>query len=989
MRLLKAWLCLAAFLAAANAATAQTTTGTIAGHVVDSQGGVLPGVAVSVSSPNLQGVRTVTTSGNGDYIVTLLPPGTYTIVFELSGFQKQERTGVNVAPTQNVPISVTMGPAALSETINVVGTTADVLTQTAQVATNFKQDLIASLPTNRDLNAAMLLAPAVHPTGPSGAYSVSGSMSFETNFMVNGVNVNDNIRGTANNLYIEDAVQETTIATAGVSAEYGRFQGGVVNVITKSGGNAFGGSFRDTLNNDNWRSLTPFVGDTKIDKTVPTYEYTLGGPIAKDHLWFFTAGRLVDQQSSNQTRITTIPYTFDDKQRRFEGKGTYSFNSNNTVQGTYTKITREQANNRFNANVMDLNSLNTRKLPQDLYSVNYNGILSPTFFVEGRFSGRHFSFVGDGAPTTDLINGTLLIDNQRVTRYWSPTFCGVCDPEKRDNVELFVKGSYFASTRGFGSHNVVAGFDTFNDKRFANNHQSGSDFRILGTTSIIQGTSIFPQFLGDGTTTIQYNPILVGSLGTNFRTNSAFVNDNWRVNNHLTANLGLRFDKNDGKDSAGNLVAKDHAFSPRVGVVWDPKGDGSTSVTTSFAKYVAAIANSIADASSPGGNPATFTWIYRGPSINADPNAASLTTSPAAIRQVFDWFNSVGGQNLRPFNSSSIPGVSTKIPDGLSSPSVLEYAVGVNHHLGGRGAVRVDYVFRDYRDFYATRRDATTGRVTNDLGTQFDLGIVQNTDTLSRRYQGVSTSATYRLGTRLDVGGNYTLSHTYGNVDGENTGSGPITATTLSYPEYKDPAWNYPNGDLLVDQRHRAKAWANYQVPRVSGLMVSVLQDVQSGVPYGAIGGVDVRPVVGSLNYVTPQGGNSVNYYFTARDAYRTDTSYRTDMAVSYSYKVKAGSGPHVELFGQAQVLNVFNGFQICGCGANVFSNGGGVDLANTIDTSVLTRTNSPSYTTFNPFTTTPVQGVNWALGPNFGKPVDRTGYTSPREFRVTFGVRF
>ena len=156
-----------------------------------------------------------------------------------------------------------MGPAAVSETVNVVGRAADVLTQTAQVATNFKQDLIATLPTNRDINAVLLLAPAVHPTGPSGAYSIAGAMSFESLFMVNGVNVNENIRGQAYDLYIEDAIQETTVATAGISAEYGRFGGGVVNVITKSGGNLFSGSFRDTLNNDKWRTLTPYE-DTAI-----------------------------------------------------------------------------------------------------------------------------------------------------------------------------------------------------------------------------------------------------------------------------------------------------------------------------------------------------------------------------------------------------------------------------------------------------------------------------------------------------------------------------------------------------------------------------------------------------------------------------------------------------------------------------------------------------------------------------------------------------
>ncbi|HXI27752.1 MAG TPA: carboxypeptidase-like regulatory domain-containing protein, partial [Vicinamibacterales bacterium] len=90
---LKTWLAVAAgFFLAVATASAQTTTGTISGHVIDSQGLALPGVTVSAASPNLQGVRTVVTSGNGDYIFTALPSGTYTITYELSGFQNQQRT---------------------------------------------------------------------------------------------------------------------------------------------------------------------------------------------------------------------------------------------------------------------------------------------------------------------------------------------------------------------------------------------------------------------------------------------------------------------------------------------------------------------------------------------------------------------------------------------------------------------------------------------------------------------------------------------------------------------------------------------------------------------------------------------------------------------------------------------------------------------------------------------------------------------------------
>jgi hypothetical protein len=986
-------LCTGALLTVATIAAAQTTNGTISGHVVDSQKLVLPGVTVTASSPAMQGVRTVVTTVNGDYVFTLLPPGTYTIAFDLSGFQKQQRT-VTLAPTQVLPLDVTMGVAELSETVNVVGRSSDVLTNTAQVATNLKGDLLATLPTTRDLNSYLLLTPSTTPTGPGGAFSVSGSMSFENNFMVNGVVLNDNIRGTANVLYVEDAVQETNVMTAGVSAEFGRFQGGVVNVVTKSGGNIFSGSFRDTLNNDNWRAQTPYEianNVPKTDKTVPTYEYTIGGPVQKDHLWFFTDGRLQDQQSTNTTVApTNLPYVLDDNQKRFEGNGTFSINANHTFRASYNKILNPQNDNHF-GNILDLRSLYNRKLPQDYYSVNYNGILSPTFFVESRFSARHFSFVGDGAPTTDLIQGTLLIDNSRNgARYWAPTFCGVCTPELRDNNEVFVKGNYFLSRNGIGSHNMAFGYDTYDDKRLANNHQSGSDWRILGTSAIIQNGAVYPQWLGDGTSTqIQYNPILQGSLGTNFRTHSLFYNDNWRMNDHLTANLGLRYDRNHGVDSAGNYIAKDSAFSPRLGIVWDPFADQKWSVTGSFAKYVGALANGIADGSSAAGNPATFRWGYFGPAINPNANGP-LVTSDVALQQLFAWFNANGGQN-RPFTLTSIPGVNTKIPNGIDSPNVLEYAAGINRQFGSRAALRVDYVFRDYRDFYATVTNTNTGQVMNNLGQTFDLSVLQNTNAVFRRYQGVSTRLTYRAGTRADVGVNYTLSHAWGNFDGENQGSGPITTSALSYPEYKQASWNYPTGDVAVDQRHRATMWINYNLPWVNGLTISALQAMASGVPYGAAGNVDVRPFVANPGYITPQGGATTTYYFTNRDAFRTDAMFRTDLALNYDFGVKAGT-QKLDFFVQGQILNLFRNEALCGCGADVFANGGTYNLPANIDQTVQTKANPPAGVTlaaFNPFTTAPVNGTNWLYGPNFGKALNRFGYTSPQEFRISFGIRF
>ena len=571
-------------------------------------------------------------------------------------------------------------------------------------------------------------------------------------------------------------------------------------------------------------------------------------------------------------------------------------------------------------------------------------------------------------------------------RYWSPTFCGVCDPEKRDNNDAFLKGAYFISTKGSGSHNMTFGYDAFDDERFANQHLSGSDYRIYGTGTIIRDNVIYPQWIpgtSPTSTYLMYAPITTGSLGNQFRTDSLFYNDNWRYH-RVTLNLGVRWDRSHGADSAGNLVAKDSAVSPRVGVVWDPKGNGIWSVSASVAKYVDAINNSIADSSSAAGSPSVYEWFYQGPAINPDINAATATLTPSdkAIGQVLTWCHA-GAQGLctasLPF-AAAASGVSVKIPNGLNSPYVLAYAAGVSRQLGGRAVVRADYSYRDYRDFYSARIDTSTGTVADPLGGQKDdLAIVENTNNLTRRYSGVTVSATYRASARTEIGGNYTLSRLWGNFDGENSSAGPLTTDVFQYPEYKQLSWNAPEGDLSADQRHRASMWINYGVPRFTGLTLSLLQDLASGLPYGAVGTVDPSSFVTNPGYATPPTG--VSYYFTARDAFRTDPSRRTDLAVSYAHGIKARAG-RMELFTQVQVLNLFNEQDQCGCGANVFSNGGAVSLT-TIAQSVA------NLAPFNPLTIQPVLGVNWKYGTNFGTPLNRFAFTSPRTFRMTFGVRF
>ena len=984
-----AFLIAAALLGLAGAAHGQATTGSIAGRVHSSDGLVLPGVTATLTSPMLQGSRTTMTSDSGDYLIPLLPPGVYSLVFELDGFQTIKRTQ-QAAGGYNATVDVTMSPAVMREEVTVVAD-AQPLVETAQVATNIKQSLMAALPSNRTIDAVLLMTPGLHATGPRGAYTINGSQSYENVYTIDGAIINENLRGAPMNPYIEDALQEVTVATAGVSAEYGRFSGGIANAVTKSGGDTFSGTFRTSFANERWRTYTPFETTQRIsnptlklkaDRVVPTYEATFGGPIAKERLWFFSAVRNQQQESTRTTFTTNIPYTRTNDEKRYEGKLTYTPASGHSLRGSYLYMDQVLRNNT-GSTVMDLQSLTNQGQPQNLYSVHYSGVLRPNLFLETQYSARHLTFTDVGATTRDQIKGTMILDMSRSSaRFWSPTFCSgsTCDgDEQRNNSNFFVKASSFLPTRSLGTHHVVFGYDYFNDNIWANTHATGSDYRIRATTSLINGDKVYPVFVpGNASTStiIEWTPITQLSEGSNLRTHAAFVNDTWRFTDRFTFGLGMRFDRNQATDGSGTNVGDTMNFSPRLSAVWDLTGDSRWSVSGSAARYVMALTSNLAGSTTAAGNAANYRWFYEGPAVNT---SGPVVETAAALQQVFDWFFANGGTGRKPYVSATVPGFNMTMPEPLKSPYAVEYAGGLSRTLGRRGSLRVDGVFRDYRNLYSQRTDLTTGKVVDAAGNRFDGMVVENTNQMRRRYAGLITQATYSSD-RVSLGGNYTLSRAYGNVEAETVNGGPSGASINHYPEYRRAEWNYPDGDLSIDQRHRARGWATYSMPvsRSAGTIdVGLVQQIGSGVPYGALGVINPVQFMANPGYAIPPG--QIEYFFTARDAFRTEATFRTDLSLNYSHRLYGTA----HAFFHGEILNIFNQFQLCGCGDTVFNNGGITNMT-TIGQSVIVRP-----VPFNPYTTQPVQGVNWDKHANFGQPTSTFAFTTPRLYRFSVGVRF
>jgi outer membrane receptor for ferrienterochelin and colicin len=716
---------------------------------VTHDGDALSGVTISATSPTNQGEVTAVSSNNGYYKLSFLPPGEYLVTFTIDGFKTVSHT-VNIHATQVALLNVAMQLEEFTGEVSVVAM-ADTVSAGTLGASTIQQTTLEKLAVSRDLSSAVELSAGV--TGENGYFRISGGETWENLFSMNGVVLNENIYGTPRAMYIEDAIQETTVMTSGVSAEYGRFSGGLVNMITRSGGNEYSGSFRVNLTNDKWRGKTP-ISTERADEINTIYEATSGGPLWRDHLWFFLAGRSVSYDTSMQTYLLNLPYIYGVEERRYEGKLTWSVTSEHRITASYIKTT----NDRTNApgwTPMDLESVDDKTaLPQEGLSVNYTGVLTDRLLLEVMYSRNEMTFEGYGGDYADIGRGTVVWDLVTGGIFNSPAWCGHCDPRERDNENLQAKASWFLDAGGASSHDLSIGVDLYDDQVQENFHNTGSGYLIY--TYYPQDIRpdegvVYGVFYPGGWTYIVDTRVLEPSQRSSLKTNSLFVNDTWRLGSHWTFNLGLRYDQNKGENQAGWTVIDDSRLSPRLGASWDIKGDGEWILNASFGRYATTPNIWVADSGSPAGQTVWNGYYYQGPSVFA----SDLGSNPAAVEAVMDWFFNAGGPGNPDYLAwVSIPGLTPRIGDNLRSPYGDEITVGLSKRLGNRGTLRADYVYREYSDFYAQFMTPGQTGFHQDVGT-YDLGIYENeSDLLERVYSGLAIRFDYRVGDRWTFGGN-------------------------------------------------------------------------------------------------------------------------------------------------------------------------------------------------------------------------------------------
>lgn len=932
------------------------TTASLTGMVTRS-GGPAAGVTVTLRSAALQGTRTATTGPSGAYNFAALPPGDYDVFIG----PMWRRATVRLAQTARLD-------ADLGEVITVSAPAPSAL-ESPQLSTNLTRREIDRLPLQRNQLATAQFAPGVSGnTLSNGQLQISGGPGYDNLVLINGVVVTENTRGQLRPMYVEDAIQETTVLTGAISAEYGRFSGGVVSTITRSGGNEFSGSLRDSLSSPAWSARTP-AGEAREHTLNHVWESTLGGFALRDRLWFFAAGRWAKNDTARQTISTPpISYTEGNDQKRYEAKLTGAIGTRHGLAASYFGIDTKGTNVRFNNNIYDTASLTTRDDPESLLAAHYDGILRNNLLLEGHASARKFSD-RTGSFETDLVAGTLLLDRSNSNaRFNSPTLCGVCDAERRNNDDVILKAHAFLG----GAHDVVGGIDRFDERRYANNHQSGSDLSLFVTRVQFSNGTLYPVITptnaSGGGTFIRWNPVLVAARQDDLRTDSAFINDVFTVGARWSFSAGARWDRNHAADADGVVSSNDSKLSPRLSAQFDLRGDGRHRLSLSFAEYASRIADSIASSNQAAGNAAAIDFAYRGPAIN-DKDATVPTAE--VIRRVFDYFNSAQGgtanraaNNLRPNGSRSIPGYSTYFDGTLASPYVREIAAGYGAQLGRNGFVRGDCIRRDWRDFYAASVTTSTRRVNTPLGIPVDLALIRNSNNLKRAYRGVQLQARWTP-PRIDAGLYYTWSTLRGNDDGESGTAGAVANIdpSLFYPELFRYDRAAPAGWLQGDQRHRLRAWAGYDFGR---LTVTLMHSFDSGLPYSIAGPINLTRYAGAP---ANPGYNAIPnglYYFSGRGALRTSAAQSTDLALRYA----AG---HVFL--QADVLNIFNRMA-------VFD-------PQRIGATVSSAATLSSLQPFDPASQTPVAGVHYQLAANFGQPLNDQAYQRPRTFRGSAGVRF
>jgi hypothetical protein len=950
------------------------TTGRIVGTIEDAQGAVLPGVTVTVTSPQLQGASTTVTDSTGQFRFPALPPGSYHVKAELSGFKAVDND-VRVTLDQTVTLPLKLQVAGLSETVNVLGASPVVDTTSTAAGITAGQDVFNQLPVARDFYGITKLAPGV--TQDTYGASFNGSSSAENQYIIDGLNTTGVNTGTEGKTLNFDFVQEVEVKTGGLNAEYGRLTGGAVNVLTKSGGNTFHGDIFGFGEGGGLQATN--VTGAKLPQTSTNslntahradYGGDLGGFLVKDKVWFFGAFDRVDQRDeATILRVLSAPGSpavgstvpADIAKNLFAVKGTFRASQNHTFTATVfgDPSTRNGAIfTTANGQQFLINGpASTWQGTLDQGSIDsvgrYEGVFSNTLLLSV-MGGQHREkniYGGAGANVPQFADATV------VPTQTSGGFTAYDNQNFKRNV---IKGDL---TKYWGSHTIKTGGDYEDISAVVDRFEGGAGQRI---TKVVQPSTgiiyyrhryyVNDQAAGFSRTNSATWSILNPLESTPKTQNASFyAQDSYKVLSNLSLNYGVRWERQHvlGRDTdAGFALNKD--WAPRLGIVWDPTNTGKAKVYANYGRFYENIPQDI-NIRAFGGETQAFAYNF-----SPDPsNTSALNTTPS--------------------KSSLLGGSAEPVDPDLKGQFIDEYMAGGEYEIRPDTTIGVRFIYRNLgrviEDFLVPSSGqyfiANPGEGTLGQSLGFYDGVTTAPAPAAQR-KNTSFELTLRKRYAKNWQGmvSYVYSKLEGNYDGTfQNSTGQLDPNINSAFDYADFMVN-AQGQLSNQHKNQFKADGSYVLSggALAGLNFGGAMHWYSGLPLTAYGY--------SFAY------QNWEYYLTPRGSIGYGPSdWEADLHAGYPLKIGGSTKANILL----DVFNVFNrqGSTIldqrynlqqsgaCGGVPSALCNGDGGLIA-------LPNSTTPAGSIANPRATAP--------NPDFLKEGVGTNFTLPRSLRI--GVR-
>jgi hypothetical protein len=570
------WLVLLALFLYAGSAAAQNPTFALEGVVEDAQQAVLPGATVTVQNVSTGLLRTVTTDERGRFVVRALPPeGRYKIHVELTGFATEVRENLSFNAGQNAVLNFALKLSTVQETITVAGEAPVVQTTSAEVSSTIDQRAFETLPVKeRNYFRLLTLDSNVVATGTgSNAVNVGGGEVWNFGTYVDGTNNHSKwltlqrAPQLGSSGFAIETVKEVQLITNQFSAEFGGHSAGVSSMVTKSGTNSVSGSGFVMIRPGQLDSRPP-LSQVRAPYKQQQFGGTVGGPIVRDHIFYFGSYERRRERSSvpvtsaaRPAGVNTVETPADEHQGHF--KGDIRFSEKNSLGVRYNMVRWKKDNESGGLNLPGTGFNWDNNV--DTVHGNFLSVVSDRFLNEVR--GQFSRYVDRRAAKCDCVS--IVRQGYSVEGGYDQGTWGVL-PEKTydisDTVSLWM-----------GNHTIKAGGSFTYDV-------TEQLFQPLqnGQYSFTSGTATAPfQFVQSFALTPEARLMFPKAYVL-----AGYLQDDWRVRNNLTLNLGVRYDVEIIKDIPDWPAGTDaNNIDPRVGFAWDPRGDQKWAVRGGFGRF--------------------------------------------------------------------------------------------------------------------------------------------------------------------------------------------------------------------------------------------------------------------------------------------------------------------------------------------------------------------------------------------------------------------